>query len=43
MVVQKGFSIGHVGDHCLSCVQFNVSNPATGAQKCLEIDDERKL
>jgi len=24
-------------------VQFNVSNPATGAQKCLEIDDERKL
>ena len=24
-------------------VQFNISNPATGCQKVLEIEDERKL
>jgi len=26
-----------------SCVQFNISNPATGCQKVLEVEDERKL
>ena len=27
----------------LSVMKLNISNPSTGLQKCIEIDDDRKL